>query len=252
MLNECEFRFYEELNDFLPPGLRKRGFPYRFNGNPAVKDPIEALGVPHTEVDLILVDGASVGFVHRLRGGERVAVYPVFERFELAGVTRLRPAPLREPRFVLDVHLGRLTGYLRLLGFDCLYRNDYADEELVAISRDEHRIVLSRDTGLLKRADVTHGAFVHAKDPRRQLREVLERFQLHMRIAAFSRCGRCNGTLSGLATDEARALVPPAVSRRHDDFRRCVQCGQVYWPGSHLPRFRERLADVGIPDGAWR
>ena len=252
MLNECEFRFYEELNDFLPPGLRKRGFPYRFNGNPAVKDPIEALGVPHTEVDLILVDGASVGFVHRLRGGERVAVYPVFERFELAGVTRLRPAPLREPRFVLDVHLGRLTGYLRLLGFDCLYRNDYADEELVAISRDEHRIVLSRDTGLLKRADVTHGAFVHAQDPRRQLREVLERFQLHMRIAAFSRCGRCNGTLSRLANSEAQALVPSAVAQRHDDFMRCGQCGQVYWPGTHLPRFRQRLADVGIPAEAWR
>jgi len=252
MPNSCEFRFYEELNDFLPPGLRKRSFSYRFNGTPAIKDPIEALGVPHTEVDLILVDGVSVDFAHRLRGGERVAVYPVFERFELAGITRLRPVPLREPRFVLDVHLGRLAGYLRLLGFDCLYRNDYADEELVAISRDEHRIVLSRDTGLLKRSEVTHGAFVHAQDPRHQLREVLERFQLYRRIAPFSRCGRCNGTLSRVAKDDARALVPSAIAGRHDDFRRCMHCGQVYWPGSHLPRFRERLADVGIPDGAWR
>ena len=252
MPNHCEFRFYEELNDFLPPGLRKRSFSYRFNGTPAVKDPIEALGVPHTEVDLILVDGVSVDFAHRLRGGERVAVYPVFERFELAGITRLRPVPLREPRFVLDVHLGRLAGYLRLLGFDCLYRNDYADDELVAISRDEHRIVLSRDTGLLKRSEVTHGAFVHAQDPRHQLREVLERFQLHRRIAPFSRCGRCNGTLSRVAKDDARALVPSAIAGRHDDFRRCKRCGQVYWPGSHLPRFRERLADVGIPDGTWR
>ncbi|MFL6591293.1 MAG: Mut7-C RNAse domain-containing protein [Luteimonas sp.] len=252
MLNQCEFRFYEELNAFLPPALRKRSFAYRFNGTPAVKDPIEALGVPHTEVDLILVDGASVEFVHRLRGGERVAVYPVFERFELAGVTRLRPVQLREPRFVLDVHLGRLARYMRLLGFDCLYRNDYPDEELVAISRDEHRIVLTRDTGLLKRAEVTHGAFVRAQDPRQQLREVLDRFQLHGRIAPFSRCGRCNGMLSRLATDDALRMVPPAVAQKHDEFRHCVQCGQVYWPGTHLQRFRGRLADVGIPAGAWR
>src|SRR5574340_1381 len=140
----CEFRFYEELNDFLPPTLRKRSFVHAFDGTPAVKDRIEALGVPHTEVDLILVDGESVGFAHRLRGGERVAVYPMFERFELDGVTPLRPNLLRAPRFMLVVPLGRLAAYLRLLGFDCRYRNDYRDEELLAISRAEHRIVLTR------------------------------------------------------------------------------------------------------------
>jgi len=249
MPNHCEFRFYEELNDFLAPGLRKRSFAYAFNGTPAVKDPIEALGVPHTEVDLILVDGKPAAFPHRLRGGERVAVYPVFESFELVGVTRLRPQPLREPRFLLDVHLGRLASYLRLLGFDCLYRNDYRDAELLAISRAEHRILLSRDIGLLKHSELTHGAFVHAQDPRRQLREVLDRFQLHRRIALFSRCGRCNGSLSPLSADAARTLVPPAIARDHGDFQRCDQCGQVYWPGSHLPRLRERLADAGIPLG---
>ena len=249
MQNQCDFRFYEELNDFIAPDLRKRSFAYAFNGTPAVRDPIEALGVPHTEVDLILVDGASVDLGHRLRGGERVAVYPVFERLDLADVTRLRPAPLREPRFVLDVHLGRLAGYLRLLGFDCLYRNDYDDVELLAISLSQHRIVLSRDTGLLKRSELTHGAFVHAQDPRQQVREVLDRFQLHRRIAMFSRCGRCNGALATLAADVARTLVPTEVARRHSDFRRCIGCGQVYWPGSHLPRLRERLADAGISLG---
>jgi len=195
----CEFRFYEELGDFLAPARRKRSFVHAFDGTPSVKDRIESLGVPHTEVDLILVDGEPVPFSHRLTGGERVAVYPMFERFELGETSHLRPKPLREPRFVLDVHLGRLASYLRLLGFDALYRNDYEDDELQRISRAEHRILLSRDIGLLKRSTVTHGAFLHATDPRHQLREVLDRFQLDARIAPFTRCARCNGKVESIS-----------------------------------------------------
>lgn len=244
---QAEFRFYEELNRFLPPDRRKRGFAHGFDGTPAVKDPIEALGVPHTEVDLILVDGVSVPFTHRLRGGERVAVYPVFERFELADACRLRPRPLREPRFVLDVHLGRLANYLRLLGFDTLYRNDFDDDELLAISHAEHRTVLTRDTGLLKRARLTHGAFVHATDPRLQLREVIDRFQLESRIAPYTRCARCNGIIERL-DDDAAAAVPltSLATRPRHGLSRCAGCGQVYWRGSHPDRLRRRLAEVGI------
>jgi hypothetical protein len=118
LTQSCTFRFYAELNDFLPANKRQRNIAYRFRGTPSVKDTIEAIGVPHTEVDLIFVDGDSVGFEHLLTGGERVAVYPMFERFEIAQVTRLRPVLLREPRFVLDVHLGKLAHYLRLIGFN--------------------------------------------------------------------------------------------------------------------------------------
>lgn len=246
VVRQCEFRFYEELNEFLPLECRKRSFTHAFDGTPAVKDRIESLGVPHTEVDLILVDGDSVGFAHKLRGGERVAVYPVFERFELAGIHRLRLRPLREPRFVLDVHLGRLAAYLRLLGFDCLYRNDYHDDELLAISQVGHRIVLTRDTGLLKRAALTHGAFLHATDPRRQVREVLDRFQLDARIASFSRCARCNGSVQPLSREQAVASVPAGIARHQREFSRCASCGQVYWPGGHQARLQKRLAEVGV------
>ena len=127
----ASFRFYEELNDFLPRENRKRAFDYAFNGTPAVKDAIEAIGVPHTEVDLILVDGVSVGFAHLLQGGERVAVYPTFERLDISPLNRLRPQPLREPRFILDVHLGKLARYLRLAGFDAAY-GDEADDAAIA------------------------------------------------------------------------------------------------------------------------
>ena len=105
-VRDAEFRFYEELNDFLPPEKRKRSFAYMFEGTPSIKDAIEAVGVPHTEIDIILVDGRSVGFDHRLRGGERVAVYPMFEAIDVSPLVRLRPQPLRITRFVVDVHLG--------------------------------------------------------------------------------------------------------------------------------------------------
>jgi uncharacterized protein with PIN domain len=242
----CEFRFYEELNDFLPREHRKHSFVHDFMGMPAVKDRIEALGVPHTEVDLVLVDGVSVPFAHQLSGGERVAVYPVFECFDIAGACRLRPRPLREPRFVLDVHLGRLAAYLRLLGFDCLYRNDYSDEELLAISCEQHRIVLSRDTGLLKRARLTHGAFLHSTDPRRQLREILDRFQLDERIAPYSRCARCNGDVEPMLSEPAEGSVPANIAGSRIELSHCTSCRQVYWPGSHVTRLRQRLAEVGV------
>ncbi len=245
LLRQCEFRFYEELCDFLAPERRKRSFVHAFDGTPTVKDRIESLGVPHTEVDLILVDGSPVGFAHRLQGGERVSVYPMFERFELGDACRLRPKPLREPRFVLDVHLGRLAAYLRLLGFDTLYRNDYDDDELLAISRAQRRTLLSRDKGLLKRSALTHGAFLHQTDPRRQLREVCDRFQLDARIAPFTRCARCNGPVALLDGDAVQRLHAQ-TGCRHESLSQCAQCRQVYWPGSHLQRLRQRLAEVGV------
>ena len=160
------FRFYEELNDFLPPDRRKIAFDYTFNGTPSVKDCIEAIGVPHPEVDLIIVDDVSVGFDHLLNGGERVAVYPMFERVDITPLTKLRPNPLREPRFVLDVHLGKLARYLRLLGFDTIYDRDYVDATIAAISRRERRVLLTRDKGLLKRKEVTRGYWLRNIQPR--------------------------------------------------------------------------------------
>jgi uncharacterized protein with PIN domain len=244
-MHQAEFRFYEELNDFLAPSLRRRSFVHAFDDTPSVKDRIESLGVPHTEVDLVLVDGDPAPFTRRLHGGERVAVYPVFEAFDVSGLAALRPHPLREPRFVLDVHLGRLASYLRLLGFDCLYRNDYEDDELIAISLREHRTVLTRDTGLLKRSEVTHGAFVHATEPRRQLREVLARFQLESLVSPFTRCARCNGAVQRVpagSVDDA----PPGIAGEKAEFSRCTGCGQLYWRGSHPSRLQQRLAEVGV------
>ncbi|MEW6752329.1 MAG: Mut7-C RNAse domain-containing protein [Candidatus Latescibacterota bacterium] len=242
--NEAQFRFYEELNDFLPPERRRCSFPYSFTGTPSVKDAVEALGVPHAEVDLILVDGRSVGFGHRLRGGERVAVYPVFESLDISPVVRLRPRPLRHTRFVLDVHLGKLARHLRLLGFDVLYRNDLEDAEIVALSVAERRLILTRDRGLLKHSAVTHGYWLRQTRPSEQLREVVERFDLAGSARPFSRCVRCNGELQPVAAESLLEVLPPRVRREQAGFARCGACGRVFWRGTHYQRLLNLVAAV--------
>ncbi len=219
-------------------------FEHSFTGRPAIKDVIEALGVPHTEVDLILVNGESVDFSYRLEDGDRVAVYPVFEGLDIAPVTRLRPEPLRDPRFVLDAHLGRLAGYLRLLGFDALYQSDFEDAEIAGISCRQHRILLTRDRALLKRSQVSHGYWVRETETRAQLREVVDRFDLRRLVRPFSRCMRCNGLLQDVAKAEILEQLYERTRQEHDHFRRCIGCGRVYWRGSHYERLCRLLAHL--------
>lgn len=248
---QASFRFYEELNDFLSTAQRKRTFTYTFTGTPAVKDAIEALGVPHTEVDLILIDGASVGFDARLYGGERVAVYPVFERFDIAPLSRLRSRPLRqmhratsETKFILDVHLGKLARYLRLLGFDTRYRNDYDDAEIIALARQERRIILTRDKGILRHGAVTHGYWLRTTEPRAQLREVVRALQLEDALRPFTRCLVCNALLERVEKHEVQDRLPPAVREGHEVFWRCSGCTKVYWRGSHYERMQATIAEL--------
>ena len=243
-LRTVEFRFYAELNDFLPPDRRQRAFGYCFHGTPSVKDTIEAIGVPHTEVDVILVDGRSVGFDHLLAGGERVAVYPVFERYDVSPLTRLRPAPLRTTRFVADVHLGTLARNLRLLGFDTLWERDLDDEAIIAIARDDGRIILTRDTGILKNGRVTHGYWVRSTDPERQLEEVVAAIDLAGDIRPYTRCMECNGELERVERNAVARSVPLQVFLVYRDFRKCHGCRRVYWRGSHLNRLDSVIANA--------
>ena len=230
------FRVYAELNDFVPPAQRGRQFRHRFRGTPSVKDCIEAMGVPHTEVDVILVDGASVGFDHLLRGGERVAVYPVFERLDVSPVQRLRPAPLRESRFVADVHLGTLARYLRLLGFDTAWNNAMDDSGIIELSLSERRIILTRDRGILRNGRVTHGYWLRNTDPLAQLREVVAALQLGASLRPYTRCMECNGRVQPLDRREVLGQVPLQVFLVYRDFSRCQGCRRVYWAGSHQGR----------------
>ncbi|OBH04933.1 hypothetical protein A5696_03250 [Mycobacterium sp. E2699] len=231
-----EVRAYAELNDFLPAGSRGTTVRRPFRSHQTVKDVLEAMGIPHTEIDLILVNGSSQGFGYRPRAGDRIVAYPVFEALDVASTTRLRPVPLRDPRFVVDVNLGRLAWLLRLFGFDVWWSSGADDTTLAEVSRGEQRILLTRDRGLLKRRAIIHGLFIHSQDPEEQAVEVIRRLDLEQRLAPFTRCLRCNAPLAAVPKAEVIDQLEPLTRQIYDEFSRCTGCGRIYWAGSHHAR----------------
>jgi len=238
-MNTAFFRFYAELNDFLEPEKRYCDFTVSFPSGQTIKHLIESSGIPHTEVDLILVNGSPVEFSCQLKDQDRVSVYPVFETIDISGINILRPSPLREIKFVLDCHLGSLAVYLRLLGFNVIYRNDFQDEELAEISEKEKYICLTRDRGLLKRKQIMHGYLIRALDPRQQLIEVVRRFQLASRMKPFTRCTRCNGFLHPVPEETVADQLLPGTRSHFHEFSRCDTCGWLYWKGAHYERLQK-------------
>jgi len=206
---------------------------------------IESQGVPHTEVDLVLVNGASVDFGYGLSDGDRVSVFPVFESLNVESATRVRSRPLRVTRFAADVHLGRLARYLRLGGFDTLYRDDWEDAQLAETAVAEGRVILTCDRGLLKRSVVTHGYLVRNKAPRLQIAEVLERFDLWSALEPLSRCTVCNGEVQAVERQRVLDRVPAGTAESFEDFWECTECGRVYWQGAHVRSILALFGDGG-------
>ena len=205
---------------------------------------IENLGVPHTEIDLILVDSESVDFSRQLADGDLVSVYPMFESWDISAVSRVRSLPLRRTRFIADVHLGKLARLLRMTGFDTAWANDLSDDDIVRAARREERIILSRDRGLLKRRLVTHGCCVRSSAPREQLAEVIRRFDLARQVQLFSRCMSCNAPLARVTRLSVLDALPPAVAETCTEFSRCPGCGKVFWRGSHWESMKKLAAEV--------
>jgi uncharacterized protein with PIN domain len=241
------FRFYEELNDFLAPEHRQREFRRGCAREATTKHMIEALGVPHTEVELILVNGESVGFERILREGDRVAVYPKFEALDITPLLRVRTRPLRVTRFVADAHLGGLARLLRMTGFDTLFDNHFDDAEIERLAAAEGRIVLTRDRDLLKRRSITHGCYVRALKAEQQLREIFDRLDLARSARPFSLCLDCNAPLRPLDSALAHGRVPPQVAERHTRFSTCATCRRVFWEGSHWQHMHDLVEDLLAP-----
>ncbi len=238
------FRFYADLNDFLPPEKRQESFAYAFKPPQSIKHLIEALGVPHPEVEAIWVNGRSVDFGYLVQNGDRVAVYPPFTTLRGPGVP-LRPLPPRPARFILDIHLGQLARYLRLLGFDTLYPDHHHDDaDLAQLAWAEARILLTRDRGLLKRSKVVHGYCLRTRLPRDQVTAVLRRYNLFNEIRDLPRCLRCNGLLRPVPKAEILHRLEPKTQKYYDTFQICTACQQVYWPGSHYARMLQFVAEI--------
>lgn len=242
------FRCFGGLDKLLTRRCRNRPIEYRFRGHPGVKDAIEALGVPHTEVDAILANGRSVGFDYQLQPGDVIAVYPVHTEMPSQPLRPLTPQPPDPAVFILDVHLGKLARLLRLLGFDCLYDNQYGDAEIIQLASDRERIILTRDRGLLKHRQVRHGYLVRSDAVAVQVREVLARYRLSARVQLWRRCMSCNGLLEQVDKSAVEQRLEPKTRLYYDDFHRCTTCGRIYWPGSHYAGIQRWLNTLLEPD----
>jgi len=244
MTKRISIRFYAQLNDFLPPEKKMQAITPDFDVGGSIKDMIEAAGVPHTEVDFILINGEPVDFSYRLHDGDRVSVFPRFRSFDIGPLGHLRPEPTGEMHFVADGHLGRLAAYLRMLGFDTLYQRDYRDEELARLSSRENRTLLTRDRGLLKRNEVRRGYYLRATEPANQLDEVVREFDLAPAIMPFRRCMHCNALLRAADKESIRHRLLPETVKYFDEFYECPECKRVYWKGSHYRRMSRLIESV--------
>jgi len=249
MAEQVSIRFHQTLNDFLPDKLRAAEFTHELKKTRSVKDLIESIGVPHTEVDLVMVNDESVDFSYLVQHDDRIELFPALttaelEQFSVSVLIHNQPQPSLPVRFVIDVHLGRLAGYLRMLGFDCLYRNDYDDPALAAISAKENRILLTCDRRLLMRKQVIYGYFVRARQSREQLSEVLTRYKLYGQVQPFGRCMHCNGLIRSVDKKEIEAQLLEKTRKYPDEFFRCDSCHKIYWEGSHFDRMKNLIEDI--------
>jgi len=247
-VSTATLRLHGDLTDFTRPANGDRpahpetvSVTARFDGRPALKDVVEAVGVPHCEVDLVLDGDEALTLATPARDGATLDLFPAGEGPPGA---RLLPPLQRPARFLLDGHLGRLASLLRMLGFDAAWERDADDAVLAARSAAEDRTLLTRDLGLLKRSAVRRGAFVRATQPLAQAAEVITRFQLRPQARPFTRCIRCNGVLRAISIEEAAPRVPPRVRELQRRYFECGDCGGLYWPGTHHARMERVVAEL--------
>ncbi len=250
MSKQINIRFYEELNDFLAQDQHETDFNVELKKIRSVKDLIESVGIPHTEVDVIIINGESVDFNYQVQPDDYISVYPVSDSLpgsiliDSSSIQHCQPEKSGEPRFVLDVHLGRLAAYLRMLGFDTGYRNDYDDPTLADISVDENRILLTCDRLLLMRKQISHGYFVRNRQPQQQLLEILSHFGLYDNLKPFTRCMHCNGETKPVKKQVIETQLLSKTKKYYNDFFQCSSCKKIYWKGSHYLKMKEMIESV--------
>ncbi len=244
LLKNITFRCYAELNDFLLPEHRQKPFIHPLKTPVSLGEAIESLGIPCSEVDLVLVNSEPASLDQRLFENDVVSVYPIFETLDISELKGKHSSALRVSRFILDAHLGKLAKYLRMLGFDTLYRNDYGDEEIIDLAAKDNRIILSRDKLLLQSRRVTHGYYIRATEKHKQLREVVRKFDLYSQFKSFSRCMTCNAGLVPKSRQEISHLVQPDILNLYEEYYFCPACGKVYWQGSHFKRMESFIREL--------
>ena len=221
----ARFDFTPSLHPLLKRDLRGQPVEIRFQGPQSIKHLIESLHIPHTEIGPLIANGESIGLEYIVHDGDRIEVREV------------APVELdEEPRYVLDGHLGRLASHLRMLGLDSLYDNAYEDDELMQISVEEERTLLTRDRQLLMRKVITQGYLLRSLYSIEQLYEVAKRYRLGKWIRPFQRCMNCNHPLEPVEKETVLEKLEPLTKKYYDEFKLCFACDQVYWKGSHYAK----------------
>lgn len=245
MMNKFVFiRLYAGLNFFLPKKFRQRLIQLKLNGNPSVKDVIESVGVPHTEIELVLINNCLTVLDQQVKENDRISVYPFFYQLEIANSEKSAIKMPDKIKFILDVHLGKLNNMLRILGFDCYYRNNLDDDEIIDIAYNEERIILSRDLGIFKNNKVKYGYFPRSQDPKIQLKEILERYNLKTKIKPLSRCIKCNGDIQIIEKEKIIDGLEEKTKLFFNEFYICNNCKKTYWKGSHYDKIIEFVENI--------
>jgi uncharacterized protein len=237
-MGQIYIQFHGKLNDFLPAERKNHTIRVDFSDKTALKHIVESLGIPHPEVGNVLVNSIPGELSYHIQNLDDIYIYPL----------ELNPDSPNQtaPAFVLDNHLGKLTGYLRLLGFDAIYNSTWDDAELAQFASQQNRALLTRDRGLLKRKIITSGYCLRSELPQDQLEEVLDHFNLDKKIKPFSRCSRCNGKLEPVDKSVIFEHLQPLTRLYYEEFTICISCRQIYWKGSHydkIEKFISRFAN---------
>lgn len=244
----AKFRFYAELNNLIPEKLRYHRTHIKFNKHQSIKHLVESLGVPHTQIGLILADGNPVDFSYKPAHGDSLSIYPAFLSINISGISLTQPAVNMPVAFALDSHLGTLARYLHMVGFDATYRNNWSDDDLADHAVQEQRVLLIRDCGLLKRSVFTFGYLLRSSDPKSQIVEIIRRFDLREKFQPYSRCLECNTPLENIEKQKIIDRLEPNTQLYYHTFKICRSCERIYWKGSHsksMDTLLESLSNLG-------
>jgi uncharacterized protein with PIN domain/sulfur carrier protein ThiS len=232
-------RFYEELNDFLPTSLAKTTLRKRLLLPTSVKDLIESYGIPHTEVDLILVNGEAVAFDYKIADRDHISVYPVFESFDISPIKHSQDKALRNPIFFTERYLWKLTRQLRLLGMSVFYDATLTNKQIIESVVANKWILLTRSVNQLKYASITRGYCIRSDQPFQQTLEVIKRFDLSRQLKPFTRCMLCNGNIISASKQEVEKRLESITLSYYHEFSKCADCGKAYWKGSHYSKLQK-------------
>jgi len=243
-MKKAYLRFYAELNEYLPIEYRQKTFIYHFTLNPSIKDIIEACGVPHPEIDVILVNKESVDFNYFLVDDDHVSIYPIFESLDVSPLIRLRSKPLRVTKFIVDETLGKLVKKLRMFGFDSIKEETNDKNKFIQKAKTEKRIILTRSRNLLKCKPISHGYWIRAIEVNNQIKEVISRFDLYTQMKPFGRCTVCNSQIKPVSKDSLKGLLPEKTQNHFDEFWQCDRCKKIYWKGSHYQKMLKQVRSM--------